>query len=243
MIINSNILSLPPHLSLAWRSVECLHVRDKNLYITLASGATVTIENLSSETISAIFKGHASHLKMASDKEISPPKPPPYSPFAAASNQMAASTHTETSFQLGMTALDGLGSAMQHLQHNAQFANSPDLPKEMLEKIRSIAHIIIPNDLSNLPRPEPHCNCPHCQIARVICLQAPQEEPNESEEDLVATEELSFQQWRIQQTAPQLFQVTNQLDPNETYQVHLGDPIGCTCGQPGCEHIPAVLKS
>jgi hypothetical protein len=35
----------------------------------------------------------------------------------------------------------------------------------------------------------------------------------------------------------------NPLDHKEHYNVFLGDPIGCSCGNNNCEHIQAVLKS
>ena len=55
--------------------------------------------------------------------------------------------------------------------------------------------------------------------------------------------ELSFQEWDIVQTGKDLFHVSSRLDPNEQYNVFLGNPVGCTCGKAGCEHILAVLKS
>ena len=33
------------------------------------------------------------------------------------------------------------------------------------------------------------------------------------------------------------------LDPNEHYNVFLGTPLGCTCGEKDCEHIRAVLST
>ena len=40
-----------------------------------------------------------------------------------------------------------------------------------------------------------------------------------------------------------LFTVINKLDQQEKYNVFLGEPVGCTCGKQGCEHMLAVLKS
>jgi PhoH-like ATPase len=49
--------------------------------------------------------------------------------------------------------------------------------------------------------------------------------------------------WGIEQTAEQLYKVTNPLDANEQYNVFLGTPLGCTCGLKNCEHIRAVLNT
>jgi hypothetical protein len=69
-------------------------------------------------------------------------------------------------------------------------------------------------------------------------MEAPLEEIEE-----VSDEDLKFRDWEIKQTAEQLYTVTNPLDANEHYNVFLGSPLGCTCGDKNCEHIRAVLTS
>jgi hypothetical protein len=87
----------------------------------------------------------------------------------------------------------------------------------------------------------PHCNCFHCQIARV--LKPNKEDTQQNEEQEISAEDLQFEQWIITHTGDQLYSVINKLDDSEQYNVYLGEPIGCTCGQTGCEHLLAVLKS
>ena len=98
-----------------------------------------------------------------------------------------------------------------------------------------------------LPRPEDDCNCFHCQVARAIreALGIVPEIHLEAaaQEEIVTDEDLTFEEWNIVQTGDKLFTVINKLSPEEKYNVYLGHPIGCTCGNQGCEHIHVVLKS
>ena len=128
------------------------------------------------------------------------------------------------------------------MQHNPAQANSPDLPEEVLNKVSAIAKIVTPEDMKSLPKAEPHYNCIHCQIARAIHKGIQNMDGEREDEEEVADEELQFQQWDIKQKG-ELFVVTNRLDTAEQYHVYLGNPVGCTCGKSGCEHIVAVLKS
>ena len=125
------------------------------------------------------------------------------------------------------------------MQHNPAQADSPPMPKELLEKITGIAKVLGLEDPSQLPKPEPHCNCPFCQIAR--SFHGGEAEVKMEEE--VSAIDLQFRTWDIKQTAEKLYTLTNPLDEKEYYNVFLGDPLGCTCGQKNCEHIRAVLNS
>jgi hypothetical protein len=78
----------------------------------------------------------------------------------------------------------------------------------------------------------------HCQIAKALHGELPEEQEEE-----VTDEDLKFRLWDIDQTGDKLYVVTNPLDSKEYYNVFLGDPIGCTCGEKNCEHIRAVLNS
>ncbi|MGH2612567.1 MAG: hypothetical protein ACRDFB_05905, partial [Rhabdochlamydiaceae bacterium] len=62
-------------------------------------------------------------------------------------------------------------------------------------------------------------------------------------EEEVSDEDLKFRTWDIKQENDKLYSVTNPLDKKEHYNVFLGKPLGCTCGNKNCEHIQAVLKS
>ena len=116
--------------------------------------------------------------------------------------------------------------------HDPNLKDSPDLPKELLEKVVGVARALGGAVFADN---QPHCNCPYCQIARAIL-------PAELEEQ-VSDDELHFREWDLKELRPDLYEVTNPLDPTESYQVFLGTPIGCTCGKSNCEHIRAVLNS
>jgi hypothetical protein len=100
-------------------------------------------------------------------------------------------------------------------------------------------------ELDAMAKPELDCNCPHCQITRAICTDAPTGDtsPVMDEEEIVSEKDLQFKTWDIIQSSDHIYEVRNPLDSEEYYHVHLSDPIGCTCGRNDCEHIQAVLKS
>lgn len=235
MIINSNILHIPPFISTSWKSVASIHMNGTSLVIVLTLGHSVSIPNLQSGTIEQIFGMFSSYMEKGVTQEKI------QNPLAQAllnANEIGS----DSPFRFGFSPMDGIGSA---LQHNQAQANSPDLPAEILDKIAAIAKIVSPDDQAALPKPEPHCNCMHCQIARAINsgAQSQREEEPEQTEPVVNDDELNFQTWEIQQTGNQMYTVTNKIDSLEKYTVYLGNPVGCTCGNSGCEHILAVLKS
>ncbi|HEY5259597.1 MAG TPA: hypothetical protein VIJ46_03040, partial [Rhabdochlamydiaceae bacterium] len=95
-------------------------------------------------------------------------------------------------------------------------------------------------DTSLLPNPEPNCNCMHCQVAKAFHQEVG---PTIDIDEEVSSDDLKFRTWDINQTTDKLYLVTNPLDAKEQYNVFLGDPMGCTCGDNHCEHIRAVLSS
>jgi hypothetical protein len=101
--------------------------------------------------------------------------------------------------------------------------------------------IIASEDALQMLKSESHCNCIHCQIAKSF-NQSSQHPEQHIDED-ITEDDLRFQQWDITQTGDKMFTVVNRLDNREKYNVYLGQPVGCTCGKTGCEHILAVLKS
>lgn len=223
MKINSKILSLPPYVSTSWRDVQSVHQNDGVLVISLLNGENVVIPGLSESLIASIFSAHEAYLEEeALEDAMSPVK----------------------LFSTGNLAMDNVGNM---LQHNPEQADAPDLPSEMLHKIADVAKLIIPEDPAQLPVSEPHCNCMYCQIARVInetvMAQTDTEIEVKGSEPTVEAAELTFQQWDIAPAGEELYNVTSRLDPQESYRVFLGNPIGCTCGVADCEHLIAVLKS
>lgn len=222
MKITSSILSIPPYISTSWKNVAALHLREGStiLVIVLKNQMQVQIPGLENQVLEAIFEAHSQSLN-----EESSPKSPIDGPF---------------SFSLPIKPdgpIASLGSAMQH---NPEQADLPQMPPDVLKKITAIARAFGLEDLSALPKAEPHCNCVYCQVARALNEE---EAPKEEKEEEVTLEDLRFRNWDIKQMATQLYQVTNPLDENEQYQVFLGTPIGCTCGSKNCEHIRAVLSS
>lgn len=229
MKINDKILCLPPYISTSWRNVSSIQYKNDELVINLKDGEPVHIPNLSPHIIESVFDAHAHFVETQIELPGNPLMTPQF--------------QGDSPFKIGFSTTDGLGAA---LQHNPEQAEAPDLPPEMLEKLGAIAKIVAPEDIDSLPKPEPHCNCVHCQIAKAIQKSINSNSPVlevKNDEEVISDEELRFQEWDITQTGDQLFTVVNRLDSHEKYRVYLGHPVGCTCGKPGCEHILAVLKS
>ncbi len=234
MKIDEKMLSLPPYLSTAWRNVRALYVKGNLLVINLVDGDTVQIPNLPEDLIEKAFQFHALHIENEAISSQTPKSKPLFSP---APIELGGESTMRLAFGGTMDQLSG------GLQHNPAQAHLPDLPKEMVAKISQIAKIMVPNsDFNLIPKGEPHCNCPFCQISRAIHGEAKETESLQIEE-MVADEELQFEQWNIKQADEKLYIVTNKLDNQERYTVFLGEPVGCTCGADKCEHIVAVLKS
>lgn len=238
MNVNEKFFSFPPYLSTAWIHVSALSLNKLGqITFHMSSADLIVLPLLTQEETDLIFKAHALYLE---NQVLAEPvfKHPRFLP-----NQKERFEGSEIRFAFG--TLEGLSSAMQH---NPAQKNAPNLPKEMLVKISEVSKILAPTDPEQLPKPEPHCNCYHCQIARALTGTISEEnslfiEELPLEEEEVTLEELEFQQWEITQTGEKLFNVANKLDQLESYSVHLGHPVGCTCGKQDCEHILAVLKS
>lgn len=230
MIINQKILSIPPYISTSWKNITSLHLEEVNssliLFICLKNGTKIQIPGLNKPVIEKIFHSHAKHLEDESEPSVNK---------EAAHNSLFS---FGMPLKPGIEGIESLGSAMQH---SPDQANTPNLPPEVLSKIIGIVKVLGIEDSEHLPKPEPHCNCVHCQIAKALQIRSGINEENLDEE--VSDEELRFKDWEIKQTGKDLFSVINPLDHEEQYNVFLGEPIGCTCGKKNCEHIKAVLKS
>lgn len=238
MQFNQKFFSLPPYISTSWNNISTIHMKGNLLVVTLRDGDCIHIPGLQPEITEAIFNAHAAYLEKepALDQQITQSK---INPIMQA---LGATDGAEIPFRFGFGPADNMGSV---LQHNPAQAGAPDLPKEVLNKISAIAKIVAPEDLNAVPKPEPHCNCFHCQIARAVNqgLSIVEEVPHVTEEPAVNDTELTFCQWDVIPKADHLYTVVNRLDDQERYNVYLGNPMGCTCGNDGCEHIIAVLKT
>lgn len=240
MKINSKVLSIPPFLSTSWKNVysiqmEGLEHDDPFLVIFLTNGIRVELPPLDTVTIEAIFVTHAKYI------EELPSKVSSLSQNNARNNEPLLSLGIPP-IKLGSLGIEHFGAAMQH---NPNETNSPDIPQEIKDKISAISKVMGIEDPEMLPKAEPHCNCTHCQIARAIRNEKEEfkEKLSEEIEEEVTSEDLRFHLWDISQTNEKLYVVSNPLDAQENYNVFLGDPVGCTCGQKNCEHIRAVLNS
>jgi hypothetical protein len=246
MIINSKFFHHPPYISTSWKQVAAVHMSENTLIITLQNADIVRISGLTPKEIDSIFKAHADFLEKESipwDITAFPTSSSSQNlpPFAQA--LLSSDITNDSPFRFGIANIDGLASA---LEHNQAKANMPDLPAEMIQKIAAIAKIVAPTESRDFPKAEPHCNCMYCQIARAIVHGIEGEEtlPPPKELERKAVEEvLPYQPWDIQQKGHLMYQVIDKQDPTKKFTVFLGEPMGCTCGQQGCEHLIAVLKS
>lgn len=217
MKINETVLIIPPYISTTWKNIDALFMQQKDgasvLVVVLKNGSQVGIPHLEKEVLLQIFEAHTKYQEA--------PHP------------------TKTSaLNIGPGGIENMSTAMQH---NPKQSDAPDLPTDMLNKITSISKALGVTDPEALPKPEPHCNCIHCQIARALQKKTPQEE--EMCDEAVSDDELVFRSWDIAQTSEKMYLVTNPSNNEEQYSVFLGDPLGCTCGNKNCEHMRAVLNS
>lgn len=235
MIINEHTITIPPYISTSWNEVASVYLKEGELVISLHDGDSIAIPNLSDDEVERIFTLHSQHLEEMSQIEKS-------------QKQEQKGTTQELPFKLafGPMNLENFGMAMQH---NPAQMDAPDLPPEVLEQIGTIAKKVLPEDPEAIPKAEPHCNCFFCQLARTIHSGVDISDTIELEEEPVSEEELQFQQWDVEPVKDEqgnehshLLTVKNRLAPHEEYKVSL-DPMGCTCGHEGCDHIVAALRS
>lgn len=252
MKINKSILCIPPYISTPWENVSLLQYMEDILRVTLIDGLVIEVPHLSAETATLAFEMHAEALE-SMDEGLSILEHEKLQANATASSnpfEQFASMLQQGGDSLGFPITlgpEGFGGAMAH---NPEQSDIPDLPKEALHKIGIVAKALGEELPIDMPKPEPHCNCVHCQIARTF-NDGGAEESVDSELDKILSEEVSdddlrFREWDIKETdhSQQIFVVSNPMDQTEAYNVCLKpSSIGCTCGQPDCAHIKAVLNS
>lgn len=237
MKLTPQLLSIPPYISTAWKNVAALHTEIEGdeliLVVTLSNGIQIQIPELDQSSLEAIFTTHARYIEALRA---------PMNSFKTPLKHIIPSEELPSLFPFpDSMSFGGPGAA---LQHDATQSDAPDLPKELLRQVSLFSKTLGIQDPAIAPQPEPHCNCLHCQIARALQtgVVAAQEESLETEEELVSEEDLKFKEWLISDKGNHLFLVENPLDPQESYTVYLKEPLGCTCGKTGCEHIRAVLN-
>lgn len=241
MDINPFYFSFPPYISTSWEHIIAINMKEGDLEVHLSTGEILIVPNPSKEEEDLIFKAHLAYLESEAALNFQLPAAQ-QNLQSKGGNAAELSASDEATIRFGFGAFDGFGSA---LQHNPSQMNAPDLPVEILDKIMKITKIIAPENPQILPKPELHCNCFYCQVARAAQegLSPQEDKPIQLIEEQVSEDDLQFQQWDILETSDKLYTVTNRLDTKEMYNVFLGNPVGCTCGKPACEHILAVLKS
>ena len=260
MKVTAMFLHLPPYLSTSWSHIRAIYLNNSNgaLVVDLTSGITLAIPGLSKEDLDTIFAGYAAFLEAHTHSHHNNHQQTQPQPQQEASQNSSPLLNSPSDRANAIRFnLEGMGTISSAMQHDSSQSNNPNIPDEILNKIAQVAKIVAPDELQNTPKPEPHCNCTHCQIARAIHGEAPlfneenheqqniiaSEPPIDANEEIVTDKDLSFQEWEITQLNDKLYTVTNRLDTNEKYNVFLGEPIGCTCGRAGCEHILSVLNS
>lgn len=240
--INDQMICIPPYVSTSWDHVTFMQAKDNtsgglDLVMHLDSGAEIVIQNLDKALIDLAFSAHLKYME-ANPKKGSGDKNPAnlFSQFLG----MSPEQMENMPIRLGFGNMPGMENIEMAMQHDESKSDSEPLPKEILDRVGEMTKMIVGDQLSIFPQAHPHCNCPHCQIARAIHGETKEEEAPVEE---VSEQDLQFQNWSIEEMGSDLYRVTNPLDSDEQYQVYLGTPVGCTCGKDHCEHIKAVLRS
>ncbi len=236
--INENIICIPPFISTSWDRVTFMQTNqgeegELSLQLHLDDGSNIYIKNLDKALIDLAFSAHLKYLEQKKEPAAQGEGP---LGFLQQALGLSAEQIESMPLRFGVSGVPGFENLEMAMQHNLAQADTPDLPNEVLEKISGIAKMVTNGDLGNFPKPEPHCNCPHCQLARAVHGI---EKEHTAEE--ITDEDLLFRDWEIKESGENLYVVTNPLDPKEQYNVYLGTPVGCTCGESHCEHIKAVL--
>lgn len=245
MKIDAKIISIPPYISTTWDQVLLIQTehdpfsRSLLLLFHLKDGKEIRIPGLELTTIELVFEGHRKYIeqKNESRKAETLPKSPAH--FIQQMIGLSPEQLSSMPIRFGVAGLPGMEGIDMAMQHNSQLADTPDLPEDMLEKIATAAKLVTAGDTSMFPKPEAHCNCMHCQVSRAIHGI----EKASIREETVADEDLTFRDWEMVQIGEALYKVTNPLDADESYNVFLGNPIGCTCGETHCEHVRFVLAN
>lgn len=245
--IDEKLICIPPHISATWDQITFLQSEEDpenqkfTLILHLVDGRVVHIPGLDSSLVDIAFSAHMKHLEGKSSAEKPEGESKTFGGLLQQLTGLSPDQLANMPIRFGISnGMPGMENIEMAFQHNQEQANAPDMPPEVLEKVSGMAKLVLGGDLESFPKPEPHCNCMHCQLARAI-HNIPK--ANEIEEEPVSDEELTFRTWDIKETGENMYAVSNPLDQKEQYTVYLGTPVGCTCGQADCEHIKAVLYS
>lgn len=261
MKITSKILSIPPYLSTSWYDVDSLfQAEDGVLVVALTNGTQVRLEHLSQEIVHTIFDAHACFLEEEAQREDEEDDE---------DDDGVKRAEVEFSVQTPFTlsqAEELSGDAMKiFMEHDPSRSLGPLLPEAVLKRVSALAKMFLPPNMIPLDASHENCRCPFCQIVRALSglpqpifedeeeekkriLQSLQEKKGKEEhrekgEQEREKEKKGSSPWLIQQLEEEVYAVTDRAHPDQVYRVSLATPITCSCGQPNCVHIIAVLKS
>lgn len=218
MQITPKMFNMAPYVSTAWTNIstlQALEVADGfELLLTLKNGQQIVIPNLSSNMVELIFAAHTKYSQGGPVEE----------------KKLLGDVPLNFIPPLQEGNIETLSAA----QHNPDQAELPPLPPAFLKKISALALSLGAEALQSMPKAVANCRCIYCQLMNSIFGEAEEE---------ITEEDLRFRDWEIEQKGDKLYLVKNPIEDNEYYNVFLGQPIGCTCGNKNCEHIRAVLTN
>ncbi len=243
--INDQLICISPYISAKWEQVNFLKTvseegsENLTLILSLVNNNEVAIPNLPLSIIDLAFSAHLQFLeKLEASNKSSKESNNPFKFITELFQQLSSPSSSQSFMKLGIP-FPSLSTDLEAiLQHDISQKDTPTASKETLTKLGNTLKMILGNNFKLLLSPEPHCNCLHCQTGRFLFQQE-----EASKEDYIDNEDLKFRSWDIIQSDTQVYTVTNPLDPKEQYNVSLGSPVECSCGQNHCEHIKAVLYS
>ncbi|SPN73272.1 hypothetical protein C10C_0085 [Chlamydia serpentis] len=240
--INNQLICIPPFISARWSQIAFIESQEDDnksqgtLKLHLIDGKVISIPNLDQSIIDMAFQEHLLYLETCQPSKDEFNRDDDKLGLGVLMNVLQQITKGNDIQVLPKNLISPLFSGANPieavLQHTPEHKDHPDAPADVLEKMADVVRLLSGNNTTLLPKPEPHCNCMHCQIGRVIY---------EEDHFTVSDKDLSFRTWDIIQSGDKLYLVTNPLNPSEQFSVYLGSPIGCTCGESNCEHIKAVL--
>ena len=245
--IDEKLICIPPYISTTWDHISFLQSEEEmgtglfTLTIHLTEGKAVRIPNLDSSLVDIAFSSHVNYLENVTSQAAQSKTDGEVKAIGNLLQQLTGISPEQINnmpIRFGISPTDSL-PGMEALQHNIAHANAPDMPTEILDKISGMIKMLSNGETLAFPKPEAHCNCPHCQVARSV--HGIEKEVISAIDQPVSDEDLTFRDWEIIKKSDKLYTVINPLDSLEQYSVHLGTPVGCTCGHSGCEHIKAVL--
>jgi hypothetical protein len=148
MIINKQLLSIPPFISTSWKDIELLLSDGQNtLNIYLKNGTLVKISHLLKEHLNLIFSVHQEILLNQAQEVTTPIIDPLFFQFSG-----------------------------PFLEHDPDLCDASPLPDEVRSKLKSLIENLPKMDPSKMPVVHDNCFCPHCQLINLIFENTEKEE-------------------------------------------------------------------